>query len=403
MKYLALQEEVKHRATRNQGGSQFTTSIQNAINAALFRISRDGKWRSLRRKSYFATKTSYDTGTGAASVTSAGTTVNVTGATFYTDGVEINRKVKISGDSTYHIVRQVTGQTSFVMDSAYAGTSHTTATYEIYPQEEYNLPVQCGHNAFLWHEEWGAPYQMNFMTDQDFYSAGAILTTKSIPTSYRMWGEGMYIKQVLTPSTLGVFSSVAGDTNIDVTIFGTSNNYPESETIKTNGTTTVSGSVTFSKIERVVKNGTSTGRISVSASGDTSLVYATVPIGNTMAGVQYKKVQLYPLPSTAFNINVYYYKDPARLVGDNDVHELGEAFDEAIILLAVSKIKGETEQAGTGTFYSLYQDEMRSLRKTNTDKIDWFPKMRRAYAGNSDSVMPGLRYSQAGAYYGRRS
>jgi hypothetical protein len=129
-----------------------------------------------------------------------------------------------------------------------------------------------------------------------------------------------------------------------------------------------------------------------------------LPVGDTTAGILYRKVQLYPLPSTVFDMNVQYYKDVYRLVNDNDVHELGQDFDEAIILLSVSKVKGESEiKLGTANFYSMWQDEMKSLKRTNTDKIDWFPTMKRPYStGSQQLVHPYLSYSQIGSQYGRR-
>ena len=59
MLYVDLQNEVKRRATRDQGGTQFNTPVKNVLNFALFRIARDSLWRPLRRKTIFSTVTSY--------------------------------------------------------------------------------------------------------------------------------------------------------------------------------------------------------------------------------------------------------------------------------------------------------------------------------------------------------
>ena len=49
-------------------------------------------------------------------------------------------------------------------------------------------------------------------------------------------------------------------------------------------------------------------------------------------------------------------------------------------------------------------DELRTLRKTNADKIDWFPKLQRANMNTSSLfVTPSLQYNQAGPYFGRAS
>jgi len=217
----------------------------------------------------------------------------------------------------------------------------------------------------------------------------------------------MVISQLKEASVLSVSSSATGDTNIVITVFGQVAGFPDFETITTNGsngTTAVAGSKSFQTVERVSKSATSTGRITVTGNTGNTTV-ATMPVGDTTAGVVYKKIQLYPLPDSVFEMQIQYYKDPYRLVNDNDVHELGQEFDEAIILLATSKIKGESEiKFGTETFYSMWQDEMKSLKKTNVDKIDWFPTLRRARGSRGGGrVHPYLSYSQAGAYYGYKT
>ena len=393
---------MKRRATREQGGTQYEEATKNAINSSLFRICREALWRQLRRDDVIRTVTSYTTGSGGASVTSNGTTVNITGATLLTDDVRIDRRVKFSGDSRYFYIRQITGETSMVLDYSYNAASTTAATYEVLPQAEYNLPIQCGHRMFLWHEDYGYPIKMQYMVDQDFYG-GAHLTEKNVPVFYRMWGENRTIKDILSPTSLGVFSSDSGDTTNDVTIFGISEGYPESETIRLNGATLVTGTTIFSSVDRVTKNSDTDGRISITASGNTSTVYSVIPKGNVTDSIQYKKIQVYPLPNRAFDIHVQYYKEPYKLVNDGDIHELGQEFDEAIILLSVAKITAETHQTEAAGFLALYADEIRSLKKTNVDKIDYFPTLRSNYWDNHNMVTPGISYSQFGPNYGRSS
>ena len=155
----------------------------------------------------------------------------------------------------------------------------------------------------------------------------------------------------------------------------------------------------------MVKSASTDGRITVDANTANTII-AVLPVGDTTAGILYRKIQLYPLPNSAFDINVQYYKDPYRLVGDNDVHELGQEFDEAIILLAVSKVKAEAEiESGTDNFFSMWKDELKSLKKTNVDKIDWFPTLRRPGKANilNRRFHPYASQAQVGPFYGSRS
>ena len=257
---------------------------------------------------------------------------------------------------------------------------------------------------FLWHEDYGYPYKMEYITDQDFFQTGYDMTDKNVPTHYRMWGEDMVLKQVSTPTTLSVFSTSTADTNKQITVFGKVGGYPDVEVITTSassGTTAVVGTKTFQEIERVSKDASTTGRVSIAASATTNNVFAVMPTGDATGGILYKKIQLYPLPTEVFDVNIHYYKDPYRLVSDGDIHELGQEFDEAIILLSVAKIKAENSQQEAATFYTMWQEELRSLRRTNMDKLDFFPTMRKPFESNDDLVVKNLQYRQAGSYYGR--
>ena len=214
----------------------------------------------------------------------------------------------------------------------------------------------------------------------------------------------MVLSQPLQPSVITVSSSATtGDTNIPITVFGIVNGYPDYEVINTDPTDAsdeVSGAKSFSSVERVVKGLTSTDIITVTSNTAYNTV-AVIPVGSTTTGIVYRKIQLYPLPNKVFTMNVQYYKDPYELVNDNDVHELGKDFDEAIILLATAKIKGEANLAESDRFTLLFIDELKSLKKVNADKIDWFPTLHKPKAGLRDAlVTPNLKYSQAGYGFG---
>lgn len=398
-----LVDEVKRRATRDQSGTEYTTAVKNAINASLFRLAREAAWRPLRRKSTLTTVTSYDEGSGAVSVTTTSADVTITGATLLTDDIHKDRYIKISGSGTYYKIDSITGETTLALNEIWSGDTDTDATYEILPQMEYNLPLQVGHRMFLWHNEYGYPFQLEYITDQSFYSSGLHETDTGIPTHYRMWGEDMVQKQPLEASAVSITSSSITDTSQNVVVYGTVSGYPDSEQVSLTGTAAASSTKLFSNIELVTKDASTTGRVTVTAnSGNTTV--AVLPVGDTTAGIMYRKIQLYPLPNTAFDIYCHYYKIPYRLVNDYDIHELGQDFDEALILLSVAKIKYESSQEEGNKWLGMYKDELKSLRKTNADKIDWFPTLKRPYQNgmNSDYVHPQLRYNQAGSNFGRR-
>ena len=406
--FADLQAEVKRRSTRDQGGTQFDTATKNIINTSLFRVGRECPWRVLRRKSYITTETSYSTGTGAVSVTASSASFSVTGATFITDNIQIGRRIKFGTDSGYYTIRTITSETAGTIDRLYGGTTSTTTSYEILPTEEYNLPIQFNpQRGFLWHQAYGYPVQLEYVTEQDFRSYNVNDTQEGKPIVYRMWGQDMVITQPVQASVMRVTSSSASDIAIAITVFGIVSGYPDYEIITTNssdGTTAVSGSKSFTSIERVSKGASTVGRITVDANSAADIV-AVMSVGDTTAGILYSKVQLWPLPDGVYPINAYDYKDPWRLVNDNDVHELGQEFDEAIILLSVAKVKYETSMNDDGDkFFGLYQDELKTLRRTNMDKVDWLPSLKRPQNSRQSnwrmSNGRGILYGQLGPQYG---
>lgn len=393
-----LKSEVKRRATKNQGGTQFDSGIANVINTSMWRVAREARWRSLRRTTTFMTVAPYSTGTGAVTLTNNSKNVTITGATLLTDDIRIGRYIKFSGSTKYFKIATITGETTLTLDQVFDGTSTTTATYAISGQEEYVLPIQIGHSAFFWHKGYGYPLMMKYVPAQEFYETGVLDTLQNVPLAYRMWGMDATLEQLKAPSVITLSSSSSSDTSISVTVFGVVSGYPDYEIITTNGsngTTSVAGSKTFDSVERVVKNQNTIGRITLTAnSGNTTV--SVLPVGSTTTGPYYTKIQIYPLPYTAVLVNCYYYKLPYQLINDGDVPELGEEFSEAIILLSVAKLKGEQNQSEDADFFKFYQDEIASLKRTNVDKIDWAPRLHSPQSETASAYTGGLRFAQIG-------
>lgn len=290
-------------------------------------------------------------------------------------------------------------------DALWKNLRRTTTITTVASTEAYNLPPQVSDRFFMWHEEYGYPFVMNYIPEQKFLSLNVDRDTTGTPTHYRTWTTDMILAQPSAASVITIASSSTADTNIGVTVFGIVSGYPDSEVITTNasnGTTATAGSKSFTSVDRIVKNASTAGRITATSNA-TAVTVSVLPVGDTTAAIMFRKVKLYPVPSSAFTMNVYYYKDMYRLVNDGDVHELGQDFDEAVILLSTAKINFETNQDEGVKFFELYKDEIRSLRKDNVDKIDWFPKLGRQGDSMSDPMVHSqLSFRQVGANYGPR-
>jgi len=397
-------DETKERANRNESGTQFDNTIKNTINTSLFRLARESNWKSLRRKTTINTETEYSTGSGAVTVTNNSKDVTVTGATFITNGLEVDRRVDLGGSSKQFIIASITGETTFTVDKLFDGTTSSTQTYKIYGKEEYVLPPQTGNVVAVWHENFGYPYLLNYVPDLDMIKSGIAQNNSATPTYYRMNSADMSIQQPNEASVVSVASSSSNDTSINITVFGIVSGYPDRDTITTNGsngTTSVNGSKSFSSIERIVKNASSIGRITASTNSG-NVTISVLPAGDTTSGILYQKIQVFPMPNEIFPINIHHYKQPWRMVNDDDVHELGQDFDEAIICITVAKIKYQNSQSEGDKWFSLYKDELKNLKKVNADKIDWLATLKRERdTSNRDLLMGGrISYGQMGGNFG---
>ena len=399
-----LQDEVKRRATRDQGGTNFNTAANNLVNSSLIRVANEAPWRSLRRESTFDTVGEFTTGTVSATVGSK--VITFSGSNLITNGVVPGRRISFgSGSSTLHTIATITGENAATIDLVFDGTAALSgSTFTIFGQETYNLPVQTGRLALLWHEGFDTPVAMEYITERAFIESGWDFDDSDTPEVYWMWGEDWANAQPRQASIMTAVSSSTSDTTQTVTVFGTVSGFPDFEEISLNGTTEIPGSKLFSNVERVVKNANTVGRITVTSNNGEETV-ATMPVGDTTSGIKYKKVRVYPSPDTIYKINVVYYKEPFRMVNDNDIHELGQDFDEAIILLATAKFQGEQSKRDIDKFAALYGNELSILRRKNADKLDWLPRRERpSQAGRGrfgrGGPHPQASYSQWGSKFG---
>ena len=403
-----LQDEVKRRATRDEGGTQFDPAVKNLINMALIRVANETPWRSLRETFTVDTDPPYTTGTVTTTLDSK--TWTGLGSSWLTSAnARKGRRIKVTNEGTgtgsasslLYRIDTIDADTTITTERAYDSNGDSTITYKILGREDYTLPAQCGRVAIIWHEGFGYPCPMRFVTDREFFDAQIDFDESDTPTMYRMWTEDYVLEQPKAASVVQISSSDAGDT-ATVTVHGIVSDYPDFETILTNGTTTVNGTKSFTKIDRITKNSSTDGRITATAnSGNTTL--AVLPVGDTQAGLKYKHIQVFPPPDATYVLNIWYYKDPARLVDDTDIHELGSDFDEVIILLATAKLQAEQSKKDVENFFVLYNAELKILRRKNADKLDWLPRLKRPRASRSPRVARNLTYSQIGSKYGPSS
>jgi len=400
MNFYDLQQEVKRRATRNQGGTYFDTAVKNLINASLLRIANETNWRSLRRESSFETVPDFSTGT--VTVTADSKSLVFSGSNLITNGVQIGRRIKFTTSGTssqLYEIAAITGENAATMTTYFDGSTAAGVSFSILGQEKYNLPIQTSKPAIVWHEANNYPFVMNYIPSRSFLEKEIDFDESDVPEVYMMWGEDCVINQPRTASVITIVSSSTADTSQQVTVFGTVSSYPDSETITLNGTSGVAGTKSFSKIDRITKDASTTGRITCTANSAADSI-AVIPTGDTANSQMYKKIQVFPSPDKAYEIKIMFYKEVQRLVNDDDIHELGQDFDEAIVLLATAKLQGEESKRDVTTFFTMFQDELKILKRKNADKLDWLPRLQKPGFRGTPSFHSQARYSQAGSKFG---
>lgn len=396
-----LTQEVLRRGTRDQSGTQYTVAAANLVNTSLWSVARYARWKQLRRELTFNTVAPYQDTTKLANVINGSTSVTLPNANLYTNDVAIGRYITLPGSAKYYRIAQVNSATTLTLDQAFDGaTGNNLTSYGILPQEYYTLPAQIGHEAFFWHRAYGYPLMLTYVPTQDFYMSGVLDVLVNVPLGYRMWGCDASLEQPKQPGIMTATSPVSTDNGIAISWFGTVNGYPDYESLSLvstgTGPATVIGSKNFSRIDRVTINSVNKGLIQLTSDSGNTIVGA-IPVGGYTTGLNYTKVQLYPLPYIAFPINCLYYKEPMKLINSGDIHELGEQFDEAIILLATAKMKAEQNLLqDSQNFMAMFKDEMNTLRRTNVDKIDWYPKLQAPKGNYWNAWTGGLRYAQVG-------
>lgn len=93
------------------------------------------------------------------------------------------------------------------------------------------------------------------------------------------------------------------------------------------------------------------------------------------------QMQLYPVPSEAGLLNLYYYRLPAVVASDADVLECPEGWDDAIVDYCEAQAKRRDHDQSWSEAYSLYEQKLAALISVT-----------RSWHDQADSIQVGGRY-----------
>ncbi|MBU1778030.1 MAG: hypothetical protein KJ899_15500 [Gammaproteobacteria bacterium] len=179
----------------------------------------------------------------------------------------------------------------------------------------------------------------------DNFAPGVFDDTGS-PTNFYNLADSPVLAQPAAAGTITVVSSSASDVHVAATplvvrIYGTVSDVMTYENFNLNGTTNVTGSLSFSEISQISKPIT-VGRITVSRA---STELGTIPSWAYQG--QYRRIRIYPIPDDTYTVYVDGLRRFPRLTSDYDTILLRKC-ESAIFSMLCAELfeyKGDMEAA----------------------------------------------------------
>jgi hypothetical protein len=222
-----------------------------------------------------------------------------------------------------------------------------------------------------------SPTKLRQIRDEEFFELIPDPTATGNPKWYRLWETEGVSTQLAADDTIDVVSSStsdAGSGELTVSVSGyDTDGIWRTDTYALNGTTTVSGTITFDGGREVIvsKQKDTTGKITVTekSGGDTLVV-----LGPNERNPLFKVLSLYQIPSSAITMYLEYYTYIPELNNDSDTPIFSDKWHYIVRLGALEKAYQylNKEMAFT-TARSMYTNAVRSMvsaDQSNPDLIE---------------------------------
>ena len=148
-----------------------------------------------------------------------------------------------------------------------------------------------------------------------------------VPFVYSLFGYEWVGGTLAASGAISIVSSSASDTTQKVRIRGTVSGVDDTELLTLNGTTTATGTKTFSNVYSIVKDTTTTGRVTVSSGTTTLGVFSPADLD-----LPRQPLYLYPTPSDIRTYRVRGIRRPKRLINTEDFPDFPGAYHELVLV-----------------------------------------------------------------------
>ena len=253
---------------------------------------------------------------------------------------------------------------------------------------DYLMPRDVDRIALLRQET--TPIKLRQVADREFYRLDAKRDETGNPKIYRLWAQSGVSTKLAVADTIDVVSSSgsdSGDDDLEITVKGFVDGIQRVETYTLNGTTAVTGSLTFDADDILVsKTKNTTGTITITEnSGGTTLVVMAPEDRNPL----FKVVSLYPIPSSAITMELEYYTRIRELFNDSDVPQFDRKWHHVVVKGVLAKLFQHLgKEAEKQSAVAMYRSATRSMVASDMSVDDFIPRLRRHFRWPFFGILP---------------
>jgi len=223
-----------------------------------------------------------------------------------------------------------------------------------------------------------SPIKLRQIPDDRFFELIPNPTATGNPRWYRLWEYEGVATRLATADKVDIVSSStsdAGDSTLAVTVSGYVSGIWRTETYALNGTTKVTGSLTFDAREIYVSKQKDTAGV-ITASENSGATTLTT-LGPKERAPKFRVMTLYPNPGSALTISMEYYTRMLLLENDSDVPGFDRKWHYVVLLGTIAKIyQTLNKEIDFITQQGLYSASVRAMVSADSHEPDLIDHLR---------------------------
>ena len=245
-------------------------------------------------------------------------------------------------------------------------------------QEDYNLDSEIDRIAVL--RQISTPTRLFYVPDNQFYNVVPDPENRGsgTPRYYRLWEETGFSTNLAADDTVYVSSSSTSDgSTFTVRIVGrNSSGEVVAETLTLNGTNSVTSSTTWDAagLMAISKSAATTGTITCYRTTGATVLSEMEP--DNLAP-RFKRISLFPIPSSAVTMYLEYYERYRYLIHDTDIPQLDSQWTWVLREGALSKAWEYKQNEQLFLAHSaIFKQGLLQMRQQDERNVDYVPVLQ---------------------------